>query len=79
MKLEVIERLSPPTSVRGVRCFLGHAGFYRYFIKDFSQIAKLLCALLEKDAEFNFDGACIKAFGKLKKSLVEALIVVTPD
>jgi len=41
-EIEVIERLPPPTSVKGVRSFLGHAGFYRRFIKNFSKIAKPL-------------------------------------
>ena len=48
-KVEVIEKLPPPTSVRAVRSFLGHTGFYRRFIKDFSKIAKLLSNLLIKD------------------------------
>ena len=48
-KVEVIEKLPPPTSVRAVRSFLGHAGFYRKFIKDFSKIAKPLSNLLVKD------------------------------
>ena len=61
-KLEVIEKLSPPTTVRGIRSFLGHAGFYRRFIKDFSKVAKPLCALLEKDAKFEFDLNCLEAF-----------------
>ena len=47
-KVEVIKRLPPPFSVKGVRSFLGHAGFYRIFIKDFSKIAHPLCKLLEK-------------------------------
>src|SRR5437588_7842922 len=41
-KVEVIEKLPPPTSIRGIRSFLGHAGFYRRFIKDFSKVSKPL-------------------------------------
>ena len=47
-KIATIQSLTPPTTVRGIRSFLGHAGFYRKFIKDFSKIARLLCKLLEK-------------------------------
>ena len=43
---------------RGVRSFLGHAGFYKRFIKDFSKIVRPLCKLLEKDAVFIVDEAC---------------------
>ena len=51
-KVEVIERLPPPISVKGVRSFLGHAGFYRRFIKDFSKIAHLLCKCWRKNVNF---------------------------
>ena len=34
-KIEIIEKLPPLTSIKGVRGFLGHVGFYRHFIKDF--------------------------------------------
>ncbi len=78
-KIEVIEKLEPPTTLKGVRSFLGHAGFYRRFIKDFSKISKPLCNLLEKDAEFIFDEDCIKAFNDLKKKLISAPIIITPD
>ena len=61
-KIEVIENLNPPKTVREVRSFLGHAGFYRRFIKDFSKITKPLTGLLMKDIEFIFDEKCIKAF-----------------
>ena len=53
-KIEFIEQLPPPTNVKGIRSFLGHAEFYRQFIKDFSQIAKPLMNLLAKDAPFEF-------------------------
>ena len=47
-KIEAIEKLPPPSSVKGIRIFLGHARFYRRFIKDFSYIAKPLSNLLSK-------------------------------
>jgi hypothetical protein len=61
-KVELIENLPPPTSVKQIRSFLGHAGFYRRFIKDFSKISRPLCSLLAKDTPFNFDEACHEAF-----------------
>ena len=61
-KIDVIEQLPPPTNVKGVRSFLGHAGFYRRFTKDFSPIARPLTNLLAKDAPFNFDEECLIAF-----------------
>jgi len=48
-KIEMIEQLPPPTNVKGVRSFLGHAGFYRRFIKDFSHIARPVTNLLAID------------------------------
>ena len=63
-----IEIIQTPTTVRGVHIFLGHAGFYQRFIKDFSKIAKHLCKLLEKDAIFNFDEACMTTFDQIKKT-----------
>jgi len=56
--VEVIEKLPPPTSVKGARSFLGHDGFYRRFIKDFSKITKSLTHLLLKDVAFNFNEEC---------------------
>jgi len=78
-KVEVIAKLPPPTSVKLVRGFLGHAGFYRRFIKDFSKIAKPLSNLLEKDAPFNFSIECIQAFNTLKEKLISAPIMVAPN
>ena len=53
-KVSIIKTLLPPTTVKGIRSFLGHAGFYKRFIKDFSKISIPLCRLLEKDAKFDF-------------------------
>ena len=78
-KIEVISKLPPPTSVKSLRSFLGHAGFYRRFIKDFSKITKCLCKLLEKDALFVFYDECLKAFNLMKEKLTSAPINVAPD
>ena len=78
-KVEIIEKLPPPTTVKGIRSFLGHAGFYRRFIKDFSQISKPLCNLLEKDTVFCFDEKCLEAFKTLKEKLVTAPVIIDPD
>jgi len=68
-----------PTSVKEVRSFIGHARFYRCFIKDFSSITKPLTSLLLKDADFIFDDPCLKAFCRLKEALVTAPIIQPPD
>ncbi|KAL4303300.1 hypothetical protein GQ457_10G013090 [Hibiscus cannabinus] len=78
-KIEVISKLPPPTTVKGIRSFLGHAGFYRRFIEDFSKITKPLCSLLEQGKQFEFDEDCTKAFNLLKQKLVTVPIVEPPD
>ncbi|GKA09347.1 reverse transcriptase domain-containing protein [Tanacetum coccineum] len=52
-KVDVITKLPPPTTVKGIRSFLGHAGFYRRFIQDFSKIARPMTHLLEKETPFD--------------------------
>jgi len=78
-KVDVIEKLPPPVNVKGIRSFLGHAGFYRRFIKDFSKISKPLCNLLNKDNNFSFDENYLHAFEELKRRLVTAPVITTPD
>jgi hypothetical protein len=65
--------------VKEVHSFLGHAGFYRRFIQDFSKIARPLCKLLVKEAPFIFDEDCKKAFGALKAILKSTPIILSPS
>nr|XP_027068449.1 uncharacterized protein LOC113693886 [Coffea arabica] len=78
-KIEVIERMPPPTNVKSIRSFLEYVEFYRRFIKNFSKIAKLLCELLAKDVPFHFNDECLLAFNRLKKELVSAPIIASPN
>ncbi|GKE67032.1 reverse transcriptase domain-containing protein [Tanacetum coccineum] len=68
-KIDVIAKLPHPVTVKGIRSFLGHAGFYRRFIKDFSKISRPII----------FSEECIQAFQTLKKKLTEAPILIAPD
>ncbi|GJZ65267.1 reverse transcriptase domain-containing protein [Tanacetum coccineum] len=78
-KIDVIAKLPHPTTVKGIRSFLGHAGFYRRFIKDFSKISRPMTHLLEKNTPFIFSEECIQAFQTLKKKLTEAPILIAPN
>ncbi|GJR04111.1 reverse transcriptase domain-containing protein [Tanacetum coccineum] len=78
-KIDVIAKLPYPTNFKGVRSFLGHAGFYHRFIKDFSMISKPMTQLLMKDATFDFSNSCKKAFNDLKEKLTSAPIIISPN
>ena len=78
-KVDIIEKLQYPTNMKGVKSFLGHVGFYRLFIKDFSKITKPFCHLLKKDAPFIFTDDCKIAFDRLKEALVSAPVIRAPD
>ncbi|GJY57266.1 reverse transcriptase domain-containing protein [Tanacetum coccineum] len=77
-KINVISKLPPPTNIKGVRSFLGHAVFYRRFI-FFSKIVRPLTKLFEKDTPFEFDDECQKAFELLKEKLTCAPVIVSPN
>nr|GEU98852.1 DNA-directed DNA polymerase [Tanacetum cinerariifolium] len=78
-KIDVIAKFPYPTNVKELRSFLGHAGFYRRFIKDFSMISKLMTKLLMKDAKFDFSDDCKKAFNILKEKLTTTPIIISPE
>ncbi|XP_031247644.1 uncharacterized protein LOC116105351 [Pistacia vera] len=78
-KVELISQLPPPSSVKQIRSFLGHTGFYRCFIQNFSKIFKPLCDLLAKDVTFVFYDSCMIAFTILKQALTTAPIMQPLD
>nr|GEU95613.1 reverse transcriptase domain-containing protein [Tanacetum cinerariifolium] len=78
-KVYVIAKLPHPTTVKGICRFLGHAGFYRRFIQEFSKIARPMTRLLKKDNPFFFSKECVEAFQTLKIKLTEAPILIAPD
>nr|GEU31429.1 reverse transcriptase domain-containing protein [Tanacetum cinerariifolium] len=78
-KVYVIAKLPHPTTVKGIRSFLGHVDFYRRFIKYFSKIAQPMNRLLEKDTSFFFSKECVEAFQTLKRKLTEAPILIALD
>nr|GEW31552.1 reverse transcriptase domain-containing protein [Tanacetum cinerariifolium] len=78
-KVDVITKLPYPTTVKGIRSFLGHAGFFRRFIKDFSKITRPMTRLLKNDTPFIFSKECVETFQTLKRKLTEAPILIGPD
>ncbi|KAM2645801.1 hypothetical protein EV1_019313 [Malus domestica] len=79
LKIDLMRHLPSPTSVREVRYFLGHACFYRGFIKNFSKVAQPLCRLLQKDVAFDFNEECTTSFNQLNELLTTTPIIVPPD
>jgi hypothetical protein len=77
--VDLIFNLPPPCTVKDVHSFLGHVGFYRRFIQDFSKIARPLCKLLVKETPFIFNEECKQAFGALKKILTSTPIIQPPN
>nr|GEV23081.1 DNA-directed DNA polymerase [Tanacetum cinerariifolium] len=78
-KVEVIAKLPYPTTVKGIRSFLGHVSFYRRFIQDFLKIARPMTRPLEKDTSFFFSKECVEAFQTLKRKLTKASILIALD
>nr|GEW90004.1 reverse transcriptase domain-containing protein [Tanacetum cinerariifolium] len=79
VKVDVIAKLPHPTTVKGIRSFLDHVGFYRRFIQDFLKIARPMTRLFKKYTPFFFSKECIEAFQTLKRKLTKELILIAPD
>jgi hypothetical protein len=78
-KIEVIVNLPSPSTQKDVRSFLGHAGYYRRFIRNFTKIASPLFKLLAKDVEFYWDTNCQVAFDALKEKLSTTPVLRGPN
>ena len=78
-KIEVIQNLPLPNTVKDLRSFLGHVGFYQRFIQDFAKVSKPLTTLLCKDKDFIIDEEGKRAFKTLKQSLIKAPILQSPN
>lgn len=78
-KVDVIAKLPFPKNVKHIRGFLGHAGFYRRFVKDFAKIAQPLTRLLQNDVDGNFGEDCKEAFRIIKECLITAPVMQPLD
>jgi hypothetical protein len=78
-KVKDVLNWMPPTTASEIRSFLGLAGYYRRFIKDFSKIAKTMMKLLEKNKAFEWIVECQASFEELRKQLTSAPVLVLPD
>jgi hypothetical protein len=68
-----------PTDARGIKSFIGMAGYYRRFIEGFSKIVKPMTALLANKIEFKWTQKCQEAFESLKEKLTTSPVLVLPD
>jgi hypothetical protein len=78
-KVKDVLNWMPPTTASEIQSFLGLAGYYRRFIKDFSKIAKPMMKLLEKNKAFEWTAECQASFEELRKRLTSAPVLVLPD
>jgi hypothetical protein len=78
-KVAAILDLKAPKDVRGIKSFIGMAGYYRCFIEGFSKIARTMIALLAKNVEFKWTPACQESFETLKNKLTIAPVLILPD
>ena len=78
-KVEAIQQMQTPTTVKHIRSFIGMCSYYRRFLPNFSEIASPLIALTKKHARFNWTNVCQTAFDELKKHLTSIPLLAYPD
>ncbi|XP_021717910.1 uncharacterized protein LOC110685691 [Chenopodium quinoa] len=78
-KIRAISDRPTPKSVSDVRSFLGLEDYYRWFVKDFSRIAKPMTSLMKKEHKFSWTQECERAFKTLKERLTTTPVLALPD
>ena len=76
--VEVVQNWPRPTIVAKIRSFLGLAGYYRRFVKDFSRISAPLTKLTQKNVKFEWSEQCEASFQCLKECLITAPVLALP-
>ena len=77
-KVSAVANWIPPSTIKGVREFLGFTGYYRRFVPDYSTVAQPLVRLLGKDCKFKWTDACQDAFVALRALLIKAPVLAFP-
>lgn len=78
-KIQAVQDWPPPTHVKQVRQFLGLAGYYRKFIKNYGLISRTLTDLLKKHTQFQWTPQLQQCFEALKKALISAPVLSLAD
>lgn len=78
-KIEAVAVWQQPNNVFEIRSFLGLAGYYRRFVKDFSRLATPMTRLSRKGVKFDWDAKCEASLVQLKNLLTSAPILIIPE
>ena len=78
-KLSGIAEWPIPTKVKDIQSFLGFTNYYRWFIGDYSNIARPLIDLIKKNQEWKWSPSCQKAFDQLKEEFLKQPVLSLPD
>ena len=78
-KIKAVREWPTPENTKQVRSFLGLASYYRRFVEGFSDIARPLHKLCEKNHRFQWNSDCQTAFDALKSALTTSPILAYPE
>ena len=78
-KIEAVTSWQPPRTVKEIRSFLGLAGYYRRFVRNFSSIARPLTQLTRKGVSFTWTPECQHAFEQMKERFTSSPVLAAPD